>query len=199
MSSTLYNSLYGENSYKPNTLLIKEKENATIQDEDNLGKTLLQNKDIVAGVSFLNDTKDIYSEIMDRMQIVVYVLIIAAGLLAFAVLYNLSNVNISERTREIATIKVLGFYNIEVFNYITKETRILTFLGILLGLIVGYFLSMYAVKTCELDMMMFNYNIGIMCFIWGILITIVFAEIVNLAVNRTLKKISMADSLKSVD
>ena len=199
MSSTLYNSLYGENSYKPNTLLIKEKENATIQDEDNLGKTLLQNKDIVAGVSFLNDTKDIYSEIMDRMQIVVYVLIIAAGLLAFAVLYNLSNVNISERTREIATIKVLGFYNIEVFNYITKETRILTFLGILLGLIVGYFLSMYAVKTCELDMMMFNYNIGIICFIWGILITIVFAEIVNLAVNRTLKKISMADSLKSVD
>ena len=199
MSSDLYNSLYGENSYMPNTILIKEVENTTPQDESNLGKTLLENKDIVSGVTFLSNTKDIFAEIMDKMQLVVYVLIIAAGLLAFAVLYNLSNVNISERTRELATIKVLGFYNIEVFNYITKETRILTAIGILLGLFGGYFLSMYAVKTCELDMLMFNYNIGIMCFVFGIIITIVFAEIVNIAVNHTLKKINMADSLKSVD
>ena len=85
------------------------------------------------------------------------------------------------------------------FNYITKETRILTVIGIFFGLFGGYFLSMYAVKTCELDMMMFNYEISKMCFIYGIIITIMFAEIVNLAVNRTLKKISMTESLKSVD
>ena len=199
MSSTLYNNLYGENSYKPNTILIKEADGTTTQDEENIGRTLLENKDIVSGVTFLSNTKDIFSEVMDRMGLVVYVLIIAAGLLAFAVLYNLSNVNISERIRELATIKVLGFYNGEVFNYITKETRILTVMGIILGLLGGYFLSMYAVKTCELDMLMFNYNIGIMCFVWGIVITVVFAEIVNIAVNHTLKKISMADSLKSVD
>ena len=136
---------------------------------------------------------------MDKMQLVVYILIIAAGLLAFAVLYNLSNVNISERIRELATIKVLGFYDKEVFNYVTKETRILTVIGIILGLFGGYFLAMYAVKTCELDMLMFDYDIGIMSFIYGIIITIVFAEIVNIAVNHTLKKISMTESLKSID
>ena len=82
---------------------------------------------------------------------------------------------------------------------ITKETRILTVIGIFFGLFGGYFLSMYAVNTCEIDMMMFNYEISRMCFIYGIIITIIFAEIVNLAVNRTLKKISMTESLKSVD
>ena len=199
MSSNLYNKLYGENSFKPNTLLIKEAEGTTEDDEDNIGKIILQDDTTVAGVSFLSGTKDIFVTVMEQMQLVVYVLIISAGLLAFAVLYNLSNVNISERIRELATIKVLGFYNKEVFNYITKETRILTVIGIFFGLFGGYFLSMYAVKTCELDMMMFNYEISKMCFIYGIIITIMFAEIVNLAVNRTLKKISMTESLKSVD
>ena len=199
MSSNLYNKLYGENTYKPNTLLIKEVEGTTEDDEETAGKTILQDDTVVAGVSFLSGTKDIFADVMDKMQLVVYILIISAGLLAFAVLYNLSNVNISERIRELATIKVLGFYDKEVFNYITKETRILTVLGIFLGLFGGYFLSMFAVKTCELDMIMFNYDIGKMCFIYGIAITIIFAEIVNLAVNRTLKKISMTESLKSVD
>ena len=119
--------------------------------------------------------------------------------LAFAVLYNLSNVNISERVRELATIKVLGFYDKEVFDYVIKETRILTAIGILLGMLGGYFLTMYIIKTCELDMLMFDKRIGIMSFVYGIIITVVFAEIVNIAVNRTLKKINMADSLKSVD
>ena len=177
MSSNLYNKLYGENSFKPNTLLIKEAEGTTEDDEDNIGKIILQDDTTVAGVSFLSGTKDIFVTVMEQMQLVVYVL----------------------RIRELATIKVLGFYNKEVFNYITKETRILTVIGIFFGLFGGYFLSMYAVKTCELDMMMFNYEISRMCFIYGIIITIIFAEIVNLAVNRTLKKISMTESLKSVD
>lgn len=199
MSSNLYNSIYGENEYKPNTILIKEEQEITLDEEDNIGKIILADESNVVGVTFLSSTKDIFSMVMDKMQLVVYILIIAAGLLAFAVLYNLSNVNISERIRELATIKVLGFYNKEVFNYVAKETRILTVIGILLGLLGGYFLAMYAVKTCELDMLMFDYNIGIMSFIYGVVITIVFAEIVNIAVNRTLKKISMIESLKSID
>ena len=199
MSSNLYNSIYGENEYKPNTILIKEEQGITLDEEDAIGKTILADENNVVGVTFLSSTKDIFSMVMDKMQLVVYILIIAAGLLAFAVLYNLSNVNISERVRELATIKVLGFYNKEVFNYVAKETRILTVIGILLGLLGGYFLAMYAVKTCELDMLMFDYNIGIMSFIYGIVITIIFAEIVNIAVNRTLKKISMTESLKSID
>lgn len=199
MSSNLYNTLYGENSYKPNTILIKEKENTEIDQEEKLGKTLLDNKDIASGVSFLSNTKDVFGEVMDKMQLVVYILIISAALLAFAVLYNLSNVNISERIKELATLKVLGFYNKEVFNYITKETRILTGIGIILGLVAGYFLGMYIIKTCELDMLMFVQEVKPMSFVYGFVITIIFAEIVNIAVKHTLKKISMADSLKSVD
>lgn len=199
MSSEEYNSLYGENSYKPNAILIKEVEQTSEDDEDAIGKEILNDKEIVSGVNFLSMTKDIFAMVMDKMELVVYILIVSAGLLAFAVLYNLSNVNISERIRELATIKVLGFYDNEVFNYVIKETRILTAIGIILGLFGGYALSMYAIKTCELDMLMFNYDFGTMCYVYGIIITIVFAEIINIAVNHTLKKISMIDSLKSVD
>ena len=199
MSSDLYNELYGESSYKPNTIFIKQKENVDLKKEEVLGKKLLENKDLISGVTFLSTTKDIFAEVMGKMQLVVYVLIVAAGLLAFAVLYNLSNVNISEREREIATLKVLGFNDKEVFNYITKETRILTGIGVFLGLFFGYFLTMFIIKTCELDMLMFNKQIKLMSFAYGIIITIIFAEIVNIAVNHTLKKINMADSLKSVD
>ena len=199
MTSDLFNSLYGENTYKPNTILLKEAEGTTIEHEEELGRIILADDNIVSGVTFLSNTKDIFAKVMDNMQLVVYILIIAAGLLAFAVLYNLSNVNISERVKELATIKVLGFYNNEVFNYVTKETRILTIIGIVLGLLGGRFLTMYVMKTCELDMLMFDTRIRTASYIYGIVITIVFAEIVNIAVNHTLKKISMTESLKSVD
>lgn len=199
MSNNLYNKLYGENSYKPNSILLKETANITEEEENNLGKEILQSSPNITGVSFLSITKDIFSDVMDNMKIVVYVLIVAAGLLAFAVLYNLSNVNISERIKELATLKVLGFYNKEVFDYITRETRILTAIGIFLGLFGGTFLTKYIMKTCELDMFMFNPKIKIKSFVYGVVLTIIFAEIVNLAVNHTLKKINMTDSLKSVD
>ena len=84
---------------------------------------------------------------MDKMQLVVYILIISAGLLAFAVLYNLSNVNISERIRELATIKVLGFYDKEVYSYVTRETIILTIIGIVLGMFGGYFLNYFIIRN----------------------------------------------------
>lgn len=199
MTDELFNELYGANAYKPNTILIKENTAISENDEEEIGRQILSDTERVSGVTFLSKTKDIFRDVMDKMQLVVYILIIAAGLLAFAVLYNLSNVNISERVRELATIKVLGFYDKEVFDYVIKETRILTAIGILLGMFGGYFLTMYIIKTCELDMLMFDKRIGIMSFVYGIIITVVFAEIVNIAVNRILKKINMADSLKSVD
>ena len=87
----------------------------------------------------MSQTKSIFDEVMDNMTFVVWILIISAGLLAFVVLYNLANVNISERIRELATIKVLGFYDKEVYDYVGRETTILTIIGILLGLIAGYF------------------------------------------------------------
>ena len=147
----------------------------------------------------LNSTQNIFEEIMGNMDLVVWILIIAAGLLAFTVLYNLSNVNISERIRELATIKVLGFYDKEVYNYVTRETVILTVIGMLLGAVMGYFLSMFIIKTCELDMLMFDVRMSAVTYVLGITITLVFATIVNIATYFALRKIDMIESLKSVE
>ena len=133
------------------------------------------------------------------MNFVVWILIISAGLLAFVVLYNLANTNISERIRELATIKVLGFYDREVYDYISKETRILTAIGMILGLFAGYFLTMFIIKTCELDLMMFSRSINSISFVYALIITVVFSVIVEIATYFALKKIDMIESLKSIE
>lgn len=136
---------------------------------------------------------------MKNMTFVVWILIVSAGLLAFVVLYNLANVNISERIRELATIKVLGFYDKEVYNYVGRETVILTIIGIILGLIAGFYLTMYITKTCELDIMMFDTRIQIGTYIYSAGLTILFTIIVNIATYFSLKKIDMIESLKSIE
>ena len=138
-------------------------------------------------------------DMMSNMNYVVWILIGAAGLLAFVVLYNLSNVNISERIRELATIKVLGFYDKEVYRYVTKETIILTILGIIFGILGGILLNTFIINTCELDMLMFNKRIEPISFIYGALITLIFASFVNIATYFRLKKIDMIESLKSIE
>ena len=197
MSPNLYNTLYGEN-VRYNDILGKTTE-LTEEKETKLATEILQNKDTVSGVTMLNSTQNIFEEIMGNMDLVVWILIIAAGLLAFTVLYNLSNVNISERIRELATIKVLGFYDKEVYNYVTRETVILTVIGMLLGAVMGYFLSMFIIKTCELDMLMFDVRMSAVTYVLGITITLVFATIVNIATYLALRKIDMIESLKSVE
>lgn len=127
------------------------------------------------------------------------ILIVSAGLLAFVVLYNLLTVNISERKRELATIKVLGFYDKEVYNYINRETVILISLGIVLGLLFGKFLTTFIIKTCEVDMMMFATTLRINSYIYSALITFVFILLVDIVVYFSLKKIDMIESLKSVE
>lgn len=144
-------------------------------------------------------TEDIFADVMENMDLVVWILIIAAGLLAFVVLYNLLNANITERIRELATIKVLGFYDKEVYQYISRETIILTILGMLVGIGGGYFLTLYIIKTCELDILMFNPQITIWSYLLGVLITGIFAAIVNIITYFSLKKIDMIESLKSVE
>ena len=197
MSPKLYYNLYGENARY--NMFLGKIDNLTTQEETELAKEILQNKDSVSGVTILSSTKDIFKEIMDNMDLVVWILIIAAGLLAFTVLYNLSNVNISERIRELATIKVLGFYDKEVYKYVTRETIILTLIGMLLGVAMGYFLSMFIIKTCELDMFMFDVRMNLSTYLYGIGITFIFATIVNIATYFALKKIDMIESLKSVE
>ena len=144
----------------------------------------------------MSQTKSIFDEVMDNMTFVVWILIISAGLLAFVVLYNLANVNISERIRELATIKVLGFYDKEVYDYVGRETTILTIIGILLGLVAGYFLEMFILKTCELDILMFDTRISIWSYVYSASLTILFTLIVSVVTYFALKKIDMIESLK---
>ena len=120
-------------------------------------------------------------------------------MLAFVVLYNLSNINISERIRELATIKVLGFYDKEVYNYISRETVILTIIGILLGLVGGYFLNYFIITTCEINMLRFVKVIHPISYIYSACITVGFTLIVNVVTYFALKKIDMIESLKSVE
>lgn len=196
MSPALYKDLYNEN-VKYNTVLAKT-QNITEEQEKNLAKEFLKN-DYISAVSFTSGTKDIFSEVMENMNLVVWILIISAGMLAFIVLYNLSNVNISERIRELATIKVLGFYDKEVYNYVSRESVLLTIIGIGLGLFAGYFLNLFIMETCELDVMMFQKRVNIESYIYAILITVLFTIIVNIITYFSLKKIDMIESLKSVE
>lgn len=197
MSPELYKQLY-EEEIKSNTILAIIPE-LTLEGEDELGKEILGEEDYISGVTFTSVTTDMFEDVMNNMSLVVFILIVAAGMLAFLVLYSLSNTNISERIRELATIKVLGFYHKEVYNYVGKETIILTIIGILLGLGGGYFLTTYIIKTCELDMLMFNPQIRFMSYIYGILITAIFTIIVSIGTYFALKKIDMIESLKSVE
>ncbi len=197
MSPKLYEQLYQEEA-KMNTIFANTKE-LTEEQENALGKTILEDKDSISSVEFNSVATSIFSEVMDNMRLVVWVLIIAAGLLALVVLYNLSNTNISERIRELATIKVLGFYDPEVYEYVGKEMLLLTIIGILVGLLGGNFLTTFIIKTCELDAFMFNPQIEIASYIYGIVITMLFATIVNIITYFALKKIDMIESLKSVE
>lgn len=199
ISPEYYEKIFGE-EVKYNTILLKEQNQTKgIEEAENkLGKKILENTNI-SKVTFMSQTKSIFDDVMDNMTFVVWILIISAGLLAFVVLYNLANVNISERIRELATIKVLGFYDKEVYDYVGRETTILTIIGILLGLVAGYFLEMFILKTCELDILMFDTRISIWTYIYSASLTVLFTVIVSIVTYFALKKIDMIESLKSVE
>lgn len=167
-------------------------------DRDGLSESLLENE-AVTMVSFSEDTRDAFSDMLQSMNYVVLVLIFCAGMLAFIVLYNLTNINITERQREIATIKVLGFYDPEVSMYVYRETLMLTLLGCVVGLMLGIVLHIFVIDTVEVDMVMFGRTIKPMSYVWSFLLTMVFSVLVNLVMERKLRKISMVESLKSVD
>ena len=144
MSRITYENLYGEN-YNTNMLFTKNN-NLSKEQETNLA-TEIMNQSEVASISRNSSIMNLLDDTMKSLNYVVIILIVSAGLLAFVVLYNLSNVNISERIRELATIKVLGFYDKEVYSYVTRETVILTAIGIVLGLISGYFLNYFIIRN----------------------------------------------------
>ena len=196
LSSQVYEELY-QKDYETNVILVQNKE-LSAEQEDNFATDLIGQNE-VATVNRISTMVKSMDDTLKSLNYVVLVLIVSAGLLAFVVLYNLSNVNISERIRELATIKVLGFYDKEVYSYVTRETILLTLIGITLGLIGGYFLSYFIIDTCETNMLRFNKVVEPISYVYATLITIAFTVIVNIVTYFALKKIDMIESLKSVE
>ena len=166
--------------------------------EDNLSRELLEEEGIIS-VSFNSIVKEDFDEMIASLGYVVLVIIVSAGALAFVVLYNLTNVNISERVREIATIKVLGFYDPEVSMYIYRENIILTFIGTMVGLVMGIYLHRYIMTTVEMDNIMFGLDLEPISYVYSVLLTLLFAVMVNAFMHYKLRRIPMVESLKSVD
>ena len=196
MSKELYQQTFGE-EYSTNVLLIQDNNLNEEQEEAVMQEMVAKNE--VSSVTLTTTTMKTLDDTMNSLNYVVVILIVSAGLLAFVVLYNLSNINISERIRELATIKVLGFYDREVYDYITRETVILTIIGILLGLVAGYFLNFYILGTCEINILRFEKVIHPISYLYATVITFVFSIIVNIVTYFALKKIDMIGSLKSVE
>ena len=153
--------------------------------------------DGVSSVSFTSDLKTSFSGMLQKIDIIVVVLIVAAGLLAYVVLYNLTNINIAERVKEIATIKVLGFYDKEVYAYVYRENIVLSLIGTLTGLVLGIFLHMFVIYTVEVDATMFGRSIKFWSYAASAGLTILFSLLVNLAMRRKLRNISMVESMKA--
>jgi putative ABC transport system permease protein len=147
-------------------------------------------------IEVLNNT---VSDMLGSLNAIVRLIITLAGTLAFVVLYNLTNINIIERMREIATLKVLGFYEKEVGRYIFRENRILTLMGILLGLLAGVWLAAYVVSTAEVDEVMFRRGIQPLSYAFAVIFTLASSALVNLAMRKRLRGIGMVESLKSAE
>lgn len=169
-----------------------------LKNEEKLSKELLKNDNVMSVMS-VNSTIKSVNDMLKSLNSVVAILIILSGALSFVVLYNLSYINISERKREIATLKVLGFTDKEVDKYITKETMILTLIGVVTGLIFGILLTNVILSTVELEMVRFIRNIKPVSYVITTAIVILFTLIVNKIIHYTLKKIDMIESLKSVE
>lgn len=196
MSKELYRSLYGENPVY-NQMFVNTKSQKAAY-EDALSKELLDQEG-VSLVSYVSSAQDEMAQMLGNLDIVIIVLIISAGLLAFVVLYNLNNINIEERRRELATIKVLGFYQRELAAYVYRENVMLTAIGIFVGIFFGMVLHRYVILTAEVDAIMFGRKIFTSSYVYSILLTIFFAVFVNGVMYFKLKKIDMVESLKSVE
>lgn len=196
MAPSLYESVWQETP-DYNQILMKY-EDTSDRYEENLGQMMIE-QDGVVGVTFVSDLEAEIDDMLQALNIVIAVLIVSAGLLAFVVLYNLNNINITERKRELATLKVLGFYDMEVAEYVYRENVILTILGILAGAGIGLALHQYIIHTVEVDMMMFGRTVFPRSYLFSGLLTLVFSLFVNYMMYYRLKKIDMIESLKSVE
>lgn len=194
MTPTLYREVYGE---EPSYNMIYANIPDGVETSD-LSTELLDDSDIL-GIAYSSDTMGRFVDTIGSLKSIVIVLIVSAGLLAFIVMYNLVNINVNERKRELATIKVLGFYDREVSSYIYRENNVAVLFGIILGLILGIFLEKFVVSVAEVDAVMFISDMAWWCYAVSALITAIFALIVTIVVHFSLKKIDMVESLKAIE
>lgn len=195
MTENTYIDLFGETP-EYNTLYFSH--NLAKEDEDGLAEEILKT-DGTLTVSFTSAMKKGYSDMLNTLALVIVVIIVSAGALAYIVMYNLTNINITERIREIATLKVLGFYDNEVDNYIFRENILLTLLGTAAGLVLGIFLAQFIITTAEVDLVMFGRNIYAESYILAAVFTLAFSVLVTLVMHKKLKEVNMIEALKSVE
>ncbi|MCY6960115.1 FtsX-like permease family protein [Clostridium brassicae] len=196
MSPNLYKKITGSNvTFNSFYGLLNNKSEAMKNNTLNTLKGISS----VNSVVFKNNVQVDFNKSVDTMNTVVLLLIVSAGVLAFVVIYNLTNINITERRRELATIKLLGFYDSELAAYIYRENIILTMLGSLTGIFVGIILNKFITSTAETNVIMFLQKISPIYFVYSILLTLLFSVVVNLAMYKRFDKIDMIESLKSAE
>ncbi len=195
MTENTYEGLFGE---KPGYNALYFSHNLGAEGEDGLAEKILKT-DGTLTVSFSTAVKENYSNMLNALMLVIVVVIVSAGALAYVVMYNLTNINITERIREIATLKVLGFYDKEVDAYIFRENILLTLMGTAVGLFMGVFLAQFIITTAEVDLVMFGRNIYAGSYILAAVFTLVFSLLVTLVMHRRLKDVDMIEALKSVE
>lgn len=196
MTPALYEEIYeAEPEYNAVYYIMEE---GKVDLTEKVGESVLKEAGALS-ISYTVDIEAQLNDLLSALNIVIVVLIIAAGMLAFVVLYNLNNINITERKRELATLKVLGFYPGEVANYVYRENIILTIMGTIVGCFIGKVLHQFTIETVEIDSAMFGRIINPSSYLFSFLITIGFAVIVNAVMYFKLNKINMVESLKSVE
>lgn len=183
---------------KQTTALLIRNESTDSEFEAKLGNAVME-VDGVNGITFYSTLEQNFNDTISSISFVAIVLVVSAALLAFVVLYNLNNINISERIREIATLKVLGFTNRETNQYVNRESLILTFIGAIAGLGVGIVLHSLIMSLAEMDDVMFGRIIDSKSFVISVCLTMVFSIIINLIMAQKLKRIQMVESLKAVE
>ena len=195
MSQNLYEELTGRNLEVNNAYIV-------MKDDTSSSRSSLENYMDEKGyghLSYIASAGEEFDQQVQSIDMVVIILIVCAGALNFIVLYNLTNINIQERKSEIATIKVLGFRRKEVYDYIFRENIILSIIGSMVGLILGYVLHMFIIKTVELDMTMFVRSLNAMSYVYAVCFTLLFTIMINFFMRHVLNRVDMVESLKSVE
>ncbi len=196
MTPAFYGEMFGT-EVKYNTVYAAKTEMLT--DEDGFKTDLLNKNEDILFIQMTEMISGVFDDVINNMNAVVFIMILSAGALAFIVVFNLTNINISERVREIATIKVLGFTHREVNMYIFKENFILGVAGIIFGIAGGYTMTKYIISTIEIEMLLFGRKTELSSYVYAAVLTLLFTVLVNIFMSKRMKNISMVESLKAIE